>query len=247
MRELDDARERVGVDRVVVVLARDLHPPGRLVAHRVVGTVVAEPQLVGVAAEREPEDLVTEADAEQRDLADEPAHDLRHALHRGRVAGAVRQEDAVGIAGEDVGRGRGRGHHLDVTPRADEVAQDRALDPEVVRDHAERRVLVARGVGLVGGDGGDEVDAVGGARGRRRGAHRRLVGAERAGHRALVAEVTGEAAGVDPGDAAHAVLAQQVVERPLGPPVARARRARSRTTTPEQNGRRLSLSSALTP
>ncbi len=62
------------------------------------------------------------------------------ALDGGRVAGAVRQEDAVGLAGEHVGRGRGRRHHLDVAPGADEVAQDRALDPEVVRDDAERRV-----------------------------------------------------------------------------------------------------------
>ena len=46
-------------------------------------------------------------------------------------------------------------------PARDEVAQDRALDAEVVGDDVERRVGVADRVRLVGGDVGDEVDAVG--------------------------------------------------------------------------------------
>ena len=49
-----------------------------------------------------------------------------------------------------------------------------------------------------------------------------FVGAERAGQRAVVAEVTGEAPGVDAGDARHAVPLEQVVERRGGAPVARA-------------------------
>ena len=55
----------------------------------------------------------------------------------GRVAGAVGQEHAVGRAGEHVG-GRGRGgHDLDGAERG-EVAQDRALDAEVVGDDRGR-------------------------------------------------------------------------------------------------------------
>ena len=100
------------------------------------------------ATERETEDLVTEADAEDGYLADEATHDLGRARHRRGIAGTVREEHAVGLAGEHVGRGRPGGHDLDVTPHADEVAQDRALDAEVVRDHPERRGVVARGVGL---------------------------------------------------------------------------------------------------
>ena len=67
MGDLDVAAERVGVDRVVVVLARDLDPAGRLVADRMVRAVMAERQLHRAAAEREPEDLVAEADPEDRD------------------------------------------------------------------------------------------------------------------------------------------------------------------------------------
>ena len=216
------AAQRVGVDRVIVVLARDLHPPAGVVTDGVIGAVVTEPQLVGAAAERETEDLVTEADAEHRHLAHERLHDLGSARHRGGIAGAVREEHAVGSAGEDVGRGRARRDHLDVTAGADEMAQDRALDPVVVRHHPERSARVARGIRVIGGNGGYEVDAVGRACSRGGGAHQSFVGAEGSRERALVAEVPGEATGVDPGDARHVVFDEQVVERALGAPVARA-------------------------
>ena len=179
--------ERVGVDRVVVVLAGDLDPAGRLVAHRVVGAVVAERELVGVGAEREPEDLVAEADAEHRHLADQPAHDRRR--RRSTAAGSpgpFERKTPSGSRASTSAAGVDAGTTSTRQPDADEVAQDRALDAEVVGDHAERRVARRPTTyGSVGGDGGDEVDAVGGRRGRGRGAHRGLVGAERAGQRAL--------------------------------------------------------------
>ncbi len=80
-----------------------------------------------------------------------------------------------------------------------------------------------------------------------RGPDRALVGTERTRQRAVVAQVAREATGVDPGDPRDVVRAQQVVERTLGRRQLLGRRARSRTITPEQNGRRLSSSSALTP
>ena len=67
--------------RVVVVLAGDLHAPGGLVAHRVVAAVVTELELVGVGAEREPEDLVPEADPEHRHLPHQPSYRVDRARH----------------------------------------------------------------------------------------------------------------------------------------------------------------------
>ncbi len=76
------------------------------------------------------------------------------------------------------------------------------------------------GVGRLAGDGGDEVDAVGAGFGGRSSGERGLVGgAERAGHGAEVADVAGQAAGVDAGDAGHAVALQQRVEIAAGTPV----------------------------
>ena len=62
---------------------------------------------------------------------------------RGGIARTVREEHAVGRAGEHVGGGRRRRHDLDAAAGRDEVAQDRPLDAEVVGDDVERRVVVA--------------------------------------------------------------------------------------------------------
>ena len=45
--------QRLGIDRVVVVLAGDLDAAGREVAHRMIAAVMTEPQLERRGAERE--------------------------------------------------------------------------------------------------------------------------------------------------------------------------------------------------
>ena len=57
--------------REAVVLRRDAHPAGAQVVHRMVDAAVPELELEALAAEREPEDLVPETDAEDRHAADE--------------------------------------------------------------------------------------------------------------------------------------------------------------------------------
>ena len=88
---------------------------------------------------------------------------LSRVLDRRRIAGAVREEHAVGLAREHVGRRRGRGHHLDLATGLHELVEDRALDAEVVRDHEQARVVRAHRVGLGGRDLGDEIAPVGAA------------------------------------------------------------------------------------
>ena len=123
--------------RVVVVLAGDLDPAAGLVAHRVVGAVVTEAQLVGVEAERAPEDLVPEADAEQRHVAEQRAHVVGRVGDGRGVAGPVGEEHAVGIAGQHLRRGRVGGHDVDRAAVREQVGEDGALDAEVVGDHRE--------------------------------------------------------------------------------------------------------------
>ena len=67
-----------------------------------VGAAVAEGQLEGLEADRAAEQLVAEADAEDRPLADQLADGLDDVVERGRVAGAVGEEDDVGVLGEDL-------------------------------------------------------------------------------------------------------------------------------------------------
>ncbi len=212
--------QRVGGDGVVVVLAGDLDAAGGQALDRVVAAVVAEGQLLGRAAEGGGQQLVAEADAEDRDLAEQAPDGLGRGGHRRGVAGAVGQEDAVGLAGQHlVGRGPG-GHDLD-GGQAAEVAQDRGLHAEVVgHDPAG---AVADGVGLGAADDGGQVLAVGAGLVEGGLLEGGLVGrAEGAGHGPGVADVAGQAPGVDPGDAGHTVAGQEGVEVVLGPPVAAA-------------------------
>jgi hypothetical protein len=95
---------------------------------------MSELQLVRFASDRETEQLVSEADAEDRLPADQFA-DVRHLrLQRLRVARAVGEEDAVGIEGEDILGGGQRGDDGDAAARLHEAAQDVVLDAEIVGD-----------------------------------------------------------------------------------------------------------------
>ena len=131
--------ERIGIHREAVVVRSDLDLAGDLVQHRVIRAAMAELQLVRLAAERQAEDLVPQADAEDRDPADQLAHLRGLKLERLGIAGAVREEHAVGLQREHVfGRG-GRGHHRHAAADVHQPAQDVALDAVVVGDHVEAR------------------------------------------------------------------------------------------------------------
>ena len=73
----------------VVVLAGDLHRSGGQVAHRVVAAVVAEGELVGLPAQRRGQELVAQADAEDRHLAQKSRDGVHRASHRVGIAGTV--------------------------------------------------------------------------------------------------------------------------------------------------------------
>src|SRR5215213_11614825 len=97
------------VDCEAVVVRGDLHPPGLQVHHRLVDTAMPVAQLVRAQAERPAEELVAEADAEERNSCGQ--HLLQHpdlAGSRLRIAWPVREEDTVGLERLDLGEGRSR-------------------------------------------------------------------------------------------------------------------------------------------
>jgi hypothetical protein len=107
------------------------------------------------------------------------------------------------------------------------VAQDGGLDAEVVGHDPLRGPTLGAGEGHGVRIGArhrtDEIDAVGAGLGGGGGLDGRLVGgAERPRHGAGVADVAGEAAGVDAGDAGHVRGPQEAVEVAVGSPVAAA-------------------------
>src|SRR5439155_13995084 len=87
LRNLDIAGEALGIDGVAVVLRGDVHAVALEVLHGVVGAAVAELELEGPGPKGAPEDLVAEADAKNRGLADERLNGRDLVVEERRVAG----------------------------------------------------------------------------------------------------------------------------------------------------------------
>src|ERR1035437_7493171 len=87
-----------------VVLAGDLGPAGSQVLDRVVGTVMAERELVGLQAHRPAEQLMAEADPVHGALAHQLADRLDDTIQRGGITGAVGEGTRLGAAGEQLRR-----------------------------------------------------------------------------------------------------------------------------------------------
>ena len=107
--DLHVRRQRRRIDGEAVVLRGDLDLAGLELLDRVVGAAVAELQLVGLAAHRQRQDLVAEADAEHRHVGlDQLARVVDGVVEHRRIARAVAQEHAVRARRQQVRRRRGR-------------------------------------------------------------------------------------------------------------------------------------------
>jgi len=242
--DLDVGGEGVGVDGEAVVLAGDGDRAGAEVFDGLVAAAVAEGEFKGFSAEGVAEDLVAEADGEDGFTAEELADLVVDVVEGGWVAGAVGEEDAVGVEGEDIGGGGAGVDDLDGEAFLAETAEDVEFDAEVEGDDFvlggdEDRVWAALAVGedpfaaegvigvprVVGG-GGDLADEVaaghgwagGGASGGFGGIED--FGAEEGAHGTAGAEVAGEPAGIDAFDAEEVPFFEVVVETHGGAPIA---------------------------
>jgi hypothetical protein len=235
VREVELARgDRVRVHHEAVVLARDLDDAGATVDHRMVRAAVPELELARARTEREPEQLVSEADAERGQLLRQLAGGLDREVERLGVTGAVREQHAVGRECQHVRRGGTRRHDAHAEAFRPEPAEDVVLDAVIAHDDERLSVLGGRldrgrtgrapPVGLDAGDDVREREAFH-LRARARLLHElvrvRALGRETAAHRALVAQVAGERARVDTGESGQVLLREQRIEGPGRAPVAR--------------------------
>ncbi|QTK80940.1 Thioesterase [Agrobacterium tumefaciens] len=144
--------QRLGVDRKAVVHRDDFNLAGREVFDRMVRAVMALMHLFGLGADRKAEHLVSEADAEDRQVGlDEVLDDGNGILARcGRVSGAVGQEHAIRLQRHDVfSRGLCR-NDRDLAIETGKQAQDVALDAEIDADNMIFRIGFAeRAIALV--------------------------------------------------------------------------------------------------
>ena len=88
-RDVADLRGVAGLDREAVVLGGDEDAPRAGHAHGVVRAAVSERKLERPQAECEPDELVAEADAEERCAAEQVADGLHRPVELGRVSRAV--------------------------------------------------------------------------------------------------------------------------------------------------------------
>ena len=239
----DAAGQRAGRDLETVVLAGDLDPPCRQLLDRMVGAAVAEGHLPGLGAKREGEQLVAEADAEERQPAGYQPLDDRHGIdaRRGGVSRPVGEKDAVRLVREDRLGVRRRGHDGHPAACRCQRAQDVPLGAVIDRhDMAARRGLgaVAAGlrvpgglrpvIGLAAADLAREVHAFEPRPGAGLGDERRLVDrlrprrvCQRPVLRAAAAQQAGQPPGIDTGDADEAAALQPAFEMLRRAPVRR--------------------------
>ena len=71
VRDLDFAvAKRIGIDAEAVILRRDFHFSGLPIEHGMIRAMMSKLEFVGLAAERESKNLVTQADAEYWNFTD---------------------------------------------------------------------------------------------------------------------------------------------------------------------------------
>src|SRR5579862_249353 len=241
VRDFDVGGERVRVDREPVVLRGDCDAPALQILHGLVASVVPELQFEGAPAIGVAEQLMPQANAEDRLLPDEFAEFLVDITERRGISRAVGKKDAVRVHGENILRGSARGNdaHLEAVPT--QVSEDVALYAIVVGDDvitggakgfggAFRRPGAARlplRVPLVRLRGRHVPDVIhpDDSLCFRRLARRRVRGYVLRGqdslHRTLLAQMAGQGARIDPFDPEDVPPLQIGVQRHLGAPTAR--------------------------
>ena len=132
MPKTGDITQRCKINGKAVVLCRDFNLAGLHIHNRQVGAMIAERQLDSPAPQGQTEQLMTEADTEDRFFTDQLPDLLLHLYERFRITGTVGEEDSVRVHGQSLfGRERGR-NHRHITAGIHQTAQNVELDAEIV-------------------------------------------------------------------------------------------------------------------
>ena len=184
---------------------------------------MAERQLVGAEAESAPEQLVAEADSEERQPRTQHSPKQLHMIVGCRgVSWAVRVEDRTRPQRKDFGGCHGLRKHVHIEAAGGEVAQRGLLHPQI--EHRDRADPLARRFDVPLRGHRDLCGEV--AAGHRCPlAHdRELLGFDERGigtgkdagpHRASIAKSPGDGTGIDAADADDSLLDELVVEAPV--------------------------------
>jgi hypothetical protein len=120
-----------------MVLRGDFHLAGEQILDRVIGAMVAEFQLEGLAPQGEAAELMAQADPENGDAAGELLNIFDSVSDGLGVTGTIGKKDAIGPQFEDVVRGSVCGNDGNLTVVIDEQAKNVLFDPIVISDDFE--------------------------------------------------------------------------------------------------------------
>src|SRR6187549_1823101 len=138
MRGLERRRQIAFVDRKAMILAGDEDTAGLEILHRMIRAMVAELHLHGARATREAEQLVTETDAEGRQVRDDQCTDrFDGVVARLGIARSIREEHTIGLEREYFFGGGLRGHHRHAAAAVGEHPQDVAFHAVVEGDYVQ--------------------------------------------------------------------------------------------------------------
>ena len=149
---------------VTVVLAGDEGAGFAGMGNRLVRAAVAVLQLAGVGTGSQGGELVAQADAEGGDAGVQHLADVCDDLNvLGRVAGAVREHQAIRVQRSKLGRGCGAGQNRHAAAALLQAAHDVVLAAQIQQGHVQRGVTPRPccgrliGFGLAAGDGLDGI------------------------------------------------------------------------------------------
>src|SRR5579872_617833 len=143
VRDFDLAgRQGIGVDGKAMILGGDLHVAGAHVFHGMIGAVMAKFQLVSAATQGQAAKLVTEANPEYGHAAEQFADIVHGVSDRFGIAGAVGEENAVGLHGQYVFGGSARRNDVHIAIRVDQQPKNILFYAEIVGDDAMAAGLV---------------------------------------------------------------------------------------------------------
>ena len=208
-------------EREAVVLSGDRDATGLMLDHRDVDAAVAELHLVGAQAQGAAQDLVAEADTEQRQaLSDDLFREVDCAVGGGRVTGTVGEEHSVGLQVEDLFETRVGRQHVDADTALGEHARGVGLDTEVDGGNRVQRLPALR-LDDVAAGGADLTGKIGAEHGRLilNPSDQFVIGGDgftgkNSGlHRTASTQVANQGTSVDPGDSDDALLFELGLQR----------------------------------
>ncbi len=132
--------QRIGIYAESMILRSDLYSSRLPVQHRMVCAMMPEFQFVRFSAQRQPEQLMAQADTKYRNLANQLSYFVCLTRKRFGISRSIRKEDAVRLQRKRIFRRCAGWNHGQTRADLDQMPQYVALNSIVVGDYVKLRL-----------------------------------------------------------------------------------------------------------